>query len=1076
MDPTWTFDLLSTRGLDQSILLTVLIGLGVMLFFSETLGWVFIGVVVPGYLASVMVIAPTSAAAILCEAIVTLVLARTLAVTLAKTGVWTQFFGRDRFFLIVLISVWVRQFNQSLVLPALEQFLRAHGYPSLTLTEDFSSIGLVLIPLTANMFWRLNLARGLLHFGTIVGLTYVLLKWVLLPYTNLTDASLVLLYEDSAIDFMSNAKSYIVLLVSAYLASVVNLKYGWDFGGILIAALLSLLWWTPIKLCLTLLEGVALYGATLLLLRLPFIRSLNLEGPRKIAVVFSYSFFLKCLIGLVIGDAFPGLKVTDLFAFGYLMSSILTVRIFVVGSVRRVILPVALTSALGFVLSSLASLWLHQFSQAYLPHPSSESPAQLVSTRSLRTPRGVLGYASARRSKTRSYSKASHFHPSANTPLWKSLAQAMRTRNFSLPSDWQARVHRSTYFGFELDTPSESRPVQLLHPGEDAEGNSYDGPLILLREHATGPSMVVQWAEQEPGLAQAAWLECLQSDCAAVLLFAKSALDHDKDLPATLRSEDLRLLSVLREVRPLWHIVFAPDLGVGEKDLHLDSSVSEAHAFMRDDLRYRWNPAPEITRLRAHNQDRVLRISGQERFQSIAEHWDLGLKTLPHPGLAAYLQSQRASVLPDIPDPSSTSHPFSATELRILEQRIVRPLLELNAQPDPDPHMLAALSFWASPLGIKIHWLGHCAEQGCFVLTLRDPQQALVWALAHQPSEQSDVEVPRPSREPGILGLGMALFDAHQLRSLLVHMGDWRYDPTHVGHTHSAYHAIHQGLDHHSDRDEASLSIILRGVRHEAQRGHTQKPLIRAGLGYPVLTTLERSEKLAHWSSNSGPLSFLGQLHWSDASPEHYRYSGAQIPQVRYSRLLGKKQPIVLWLPPETRNYYLHQSSVYWRDLAMRLDVPPEIDLDTDAPPKLRLIDERNFLQGINAPATRCATPPEQEQRASQMWSQILDRAEFFAKYRHPSDLHTLVSELGNRGESRVSIQRGAHSDTVYLAIEGQFQGYRFRALITLGQAHDGRLIVHDSGTLSSGPWPSLALAQLHRVRSLVSISCKEGG
>ena len=92
-------------GLDQSIVLAVLIGVWVTLLFTETLGWVFVGLVVPGYLASVLVVQPTAAAIIVAEGLATYVLARGLAYGLAPTKVWQPFFGRDRFFLIVVVLV-----------------------------------------------------------------------------------------------------------------------------------------------------------------------------------------------------------------------------------------------------------------------------------------------------------------------------------------------------------------------------------------------------------------------------------------------------------------------------------------------------------------------------------------------------------------------------------------------------------------------------------------------------------------------------------------------------------------------------------------------------------------------------------------------------------------------------------------------------------------------------------------------------------------------------------------------------------------------------------------------------------
>ena len=82
------YELLPPGGLDQSIVLAVLAGVWVTLLFTETLGWVFVGLVVPGYLASVLVVQPGTAAIIVAEA-------RALAHGLAPTRVWILKFHLD---------------------------------------------------------------------------------------------------------------------------------------------------------------------------------------------------------------------------------------------------------------------------------------------------------------------------------------------------------------------------------------------------------------------------------------------------------------------------------------------------------------------------------------------------------------------------------------------------------------------------------------------------------------------------------------------------------------------------------------------------------------------------------------------------------------------------------------------------------------------------------------------------------------------------------------------------------------------------------------------------------------------
>ena len=72
--------------------------------FTEWFGWVFSGLVVPGYMAAVAVVRPLSIVLVLVEAIVTWALVRGLGWLLSRTGVGTPPFGRDRFIWIVVLS------------------------------------------------------------------------------------------------------------------------------------------------------------------------------------------------------------------------------------------------------------------------------------------------------------------------------------------------------------------------------------------------------------------------------------------------------------------------------------------------------------------------------------------------------------------------------------------------------------------------------------------------------------------------------------------------------------------------------------------------------------------------------------------------------------------------------------------------------------------------------------------------------------------------------------------------------------------------------------------------------------
>src|SRR5439155_14082079 len=139
-------------------------------------------------------------------------------------------------------------------------------------------------------------------------------------------SSIELPYENVALDFLASPQAYIILLPGTYLAARYNLLYGWDYNGILIPALLALACFSPLRLATTAAEALLLVGAVRLALLLPFLRARNLEGPRKIALVFTLSFLLKYALGWVVATRAPSLQATDLFGFGYLLPSLIAAK------------------------------------------------------------------------------------------------------------------------------------------------------------------------------------------------------------------------------------------------------------------------------------------------------------------------------------------------------------------------------------------------------------------------------------------------------------------------------------------------------------------------------------------------------------------------------------------------------------------------------------------------------------------------------------------------------------------------------------------------------------------------------
>src|ERR1700737_39509 len=104
-----------------------------------------------------------------------------------------------------------------------------------------------------------------------------LLRHVLVPDPNLSLAGFDLATENVAASFLASPKAYILLLTGAVLAAFANLRYGWDYSGILIPALLSLVILTTTKFIATLAEVAVLLVVARLLIRATPLGRWNIE-------------------------------------------------------------------------------------------------------------------------------------------------------------------------------------------------------------------------------------------------------------------------------------------------------------------------------------------------------------------------------------------------------------------------------------------------------------------------------------------------------------------------------------------------------------------------------------------------------------------------------------------------------------------------------------------------------------------------------------------------------------------------------------------------------------------------------
>ena len=227
-------------SLASSVITTVWVGVAVVAFFNLRFGWVLSGLVVPGYLVPLLIIKPWAAGVVLFEGVITYLLVWWMFEAGPRLGYWNSLFGRDRFFALVLVSVMVRIVFDAWLLPGLGEWVTSEFGLVFDYRSNLHSFGLVIIALIANQFWKTGLMRGLMPMLVTVGVTYLIVRYGLMTVTNYTVSNLGYMYEDIAASILASPKAYLILLTVAFVASRMNLLYGWDFSGILILSLIHI--------------------------------------------------------------------------------------------------------------------------------------------------------------------------------------------------------------------------------------------------------------------------------------------------------------------------------------------------------------------------------------------------------------------------------------------------------------------------------------------------------------------------------------------------------------------------------------------------------------------------------------------------------------------------------------------------------------------------------------------------------------------------------------------------------------------------------------------------------------------
>ena len=352
-------------SLAASVITTVWVGVLVVVFFNMRFGWLLSGLVVPGYIAPLIIAKPWAASVILLEGIITYFLVWLCSEYFSRWGRWGNIFGRDRFFALLLVSVAVRIIMDGWLLPVVGETINNQFGMQFDYRNNLHSFGLIIVALVANQFWKSGLVRGIAPQLVTVGITYLLIRYGLMEFTNFSLNSLRYMYEDNATSMLASPKAYIILITTAFLASRMNLHYGWDFNGILIPSLFAMQWYQPTKILTSFVEAFVILGVSILILRLPIFKQVTMEGGRKLLLFFNVGFAYKIVLGYALLWWMPETKITDFFGFGYLLATLIAIKMHdkdIVVRLSRALLQTSLTavffaSVIGFTLTFIPSLW-----------------------------------------------------------------------------------------------------------------------------------------------------------------------------------------------------------------------------------------------------------------------------------------------------------------------------------------------------------------------------------------------------------------------------------------------------------------------------------------------------------------------------------------------------------------------------------------------------------------------------------------------------------------------------------------------------------------------------------------------
>lgn len=826
-----------TTSLANSVITTVWVGMFVVVFLNLRFGWVLSGLVVPGYLVPLLISKPLSCAVIIFEAGVTYLIVYAFSEQGSRLGKWSSLFGRDRFFALVLISAVVRVVFDGFVFPIVAAVLEQRGLATIELSNELRSFGLIIVALIANQIWKPGLIRGMGTLAFQLGVTWLLVRGVLMEFTNFSMSNVSYMYEDLAQSILASPKAYIVLLTAGFLASRFNLLYGWDFNGILLPSLLALQWYQPSKILFTFFEAYLILLVARWLLERPLFANANIEGARKLLFFFNISFAYRFVLGHFLGWAAPDFKVSDAYGFGYLLSTLLALKMHDKGmaihmsraTIQASGSAVLVASAIGFALQLLPGQLPQGAVQAEPPdvpdgdHFAGDDDMVAILRGDRKLPYQVQ-------------TDAEIPHPVGHDDLQAWYA-ALAPLALAEPSDhelFQVSEEALGKLGFEQHLIG--RRYLLIRESRPVSGR---GEYII--DLASPGKLVVEWPLAGGGQApvEHAWGLLGATGARAMALgtlgtqpfFPMQDEEVTRQLAPRFQSfrealsltESLRL--VLRAERD------APPQLLG-RGVWPDSLSLAGFGLSRSfDLAWRTQP-PELAK--SGTQAAVLSITAAD-LRHIFAQFAQNERQIAHVNVAHRIDRFLAEhILLERPErfvgPGTDQYrALSETDLLFADRELIVPLLKWAEQADPqaalEPDRLLELHSRADAIGLHLNILEVPHDQGRFILLEEDPQASPVysgvWVVRLGTARNLLLQAPYPQSEPGSGEYALALFEILNARSVFISTAhratnrDGSSDPLLVGNRLSLFNGVQQGfLRAAQGRPVASLQI--RGLSESA--------------------------------------------------------------------------------------------------------------------------------------------------------------------------------------------------------------------------------------------------------------------